>query len=575
MSDKEILNLRPGTIINGRYEVVKCLGTGSMGMVYACRHRDLKDHIVAMKVLFSEMARDEVAAARFRNEIVASYGVNHPNVVRAYEYFRDGDLIAFTMEFVGGGDLADKIGSPERVAISKSIRYLIQMCSGLQAIHNAGIIHRDLKPENVLLTEGDDVKITDFGIARTGTGPKLTEYGGVVGTIDYVSPEYLEKGQVDSLSDIYSMGVLAYELITGESPFKGQSVIETMTMRLRSDPDSPTSRRLDCPESLSKIILKALSREPSTRYQSAMEMLRDLVEVEAELGFPKTEYIGPEEVGDLSGLDIDEVDSVLEKESELAGSPKQVDSSPANETSASPSNDEISQALGSLKPEQPPENSLSALELAMSGSSLPSAGIGSSASASEVGSSSISNSPLSSKLSGEPRAQTISPSQSSDRVTRVAATRAATVQLNQKEVEEIKNDLEVGLDSLSTRNLNGEPSSPSLENSYPKSIQESVPAISDPINSIKNEFRTNYNGEQAVPVGPVGVSKAGIGSERVQELSSDIHPRPESFLVSTLKNIFIVLAGFAIGTLIYSALVQYGAGETAQELLEKLREFVA
>jgi serine/threonine protein kinase len=276
MSGDHFLNLQPGTIVNGRYEVVKCLGTGSMGMVYACRHRELSGHIVAMKVLFAEVARDEVAAARFRNEIVASYGVSHPNVVRAYEYFRDGDLIAFTMEFIGGGDLADRISGDEPIPIDEIIGMLCQMASGVQAIHDAGIIHRDLKPENILITSQGSIKITDFGLARTGTGPKLTEHGGVVGTIDYVSPEYLERGQVDARSDIYALGVMSYEMITSESPFKGKSVIETMTMRLRTDPEPPHHLRPECPVALSNIVLKAMARNPEKRYQSAAEILEDL-----------------------------------------------------------------------------------------------------------------------------------------------------------------------------------------------------------------------------------------------------------------------------------------------------------
>ncbi len=276
MSEDHFLNLQPGTIVNGRYEVVKCLGTGSMGLVYACRHRELGGHLVAMKVLFAEVARDEVAAARFRNEIVASYGVSHPNVVRAYEYFRDGDLVAFTMEYVGGGDLADEIGLEQELDIDDIIRLLKQMCAGVQAIHEAGIIHRDLKPENILLTEERDIKITDFGIARTGTGPKLTEHGGVVGTIDYVSPEYLERGQVDARSDIYALGVLAYEMITGDSPFKGNSVIETMTMRLKTDPELPHNLRADCPVELSEIIMTAMRRDPEERYQTAKEVYDEL-----------------------------------------------------------------------------------------------------------------------------------------------------------------------------------------------------------------------------------------------------------------------------------------------------------
>lgn len=276
MGEDHFLKLQPGTIVNGSYEVVKCLGAGSMGMVYACRHRELSGRLVAMKVLFAEVAGDSVATARFRNEIFASYEVNHPNVVRAYEYFRDGDMIAFTMEYVGGGDLAERIGGLEPIPIPTIIKMLQQMCSGVQAIHDAGIIHRDLKPENILITSQGDIKITDFGIARTGTGPKLTEHGGVVGTIDYVSPEYLEIGQVDARSDIYALGVLAYEMVTGESPFKGQSVIETMTMRLRTDPEPPRSLRSECPKGLSDVILKAMTRDPERRYQSAAQMQRDL-----------------------------------------------------------------------------------------------------------------------------------------------------------------------------------------------------------------------------------------------------------------------------------------------------------
>ena len=272
MSMDTSLNLQPGTIVNGRYEVVKCLGTGSMGMVYACRHRELAGHIVAMKVLFSEVARDDVAAARFKNEIVASYEVSHPNVVRAYEYFRDGDLIAFTMEYIGGGDIADKISNSEDIPIDEIVRMLSQMCSGVQAIHDAKIIHRDLKPENILLTTQGDIKITDFGIARTGTGPKLTEHGSVVGTIDYVSPEYLERGEVDTRSDIYALGVIAYEVITHEAPFKGNSLIEAMTLKLRTDPVPPIELRSDCPPLLSDIVMRALARDPEQRFQTAREM---------------------------------------------------------------------------------------------------------------------------------------------------------------------------------------------------------------------------------------------------------------------------------------------------------------
>jgi serine/threonine protein kinase len=277
MADDHLMSLQPGTVIALRYEVVKCLGAGSMGLVYACRHRELAGHLVAVKVLFPEVAQDKIAAARFRNEIFASYGVSHPNVVRAYEYIRDGDLVAYTMEYVGGGDLAERLSRPGyRMPIEEVIRILSQMCSGVQAIHDAGIVHRDLKPENILLTKDGQVKIADFGIARTGHGPKLTEHGGVVGTIDYVSPEYMLNSQVDWRSDIYAIGILGFEMITGESPFRGDSVYATMTKRLKTDPRPPSELRSECPKELDKIILRAMNRDPEKRYQAAAEMFYEM-----------------------------------------------------------------------------------------------------------------------------------------------------------------------------------------------------------------------------------------------------------------------------------------------------------
>jgi serine/threonine protein kinase len=276
MGTDNVTQLASGTVIGGRYEVTRCLGAGSMGLVYACKHRELSGHIVAVKVLFPEVAQDKIAAQRFKNEIFASYEVSHPNVVRAYEYIRDNDIVAYTMEYVPGGDLADRLGDAEPMKIAEVLRLLIQMCSGVQAIHNAGIIHRDLKPENILLTKEGNVKIADFGIARTGHGPKLTEHGGVVGTIDYVSPEYMLNSHVDWRSDIYAIGILAYEMITGESPFKGDSVYATMTKRLKTDPAPPSKLRRDCPPQLDAIILKGMARNPEERYQSAQQMEEDL-----------------------------------------------------------------------------------------------------------------------------------------------------------------------------------------------------------------------------------------------------------------------------------------------------------
>jgi serine/threonine protein kinase len=313
MVDEHTVSLQPGTVIGGKYEVVRCLGSGSMGMVYACRHRELQGQLVAAKVLFSEVALDQVAAARFKNEILASYGVSHPNVVRAYEFIKEGELVAYTMEFVGGGDLADRMSSSTLMGITEIVRLLSQMTAGVQAIHDAGIVHRDLKPENILLTNEGTVKIADFGIARQKNGPKLTEHGGVVGTIEYVAPEYMLKSQVDWRSDIYALGILAFELLTGEAPFRGESAYASISKRLQSDPESPSKYRSECPPELDAVILKALRRDPEARYQSATEMFYDLQEVATKLGIaditgagilipPRSAVVGKRYVGpSLSG----------------------------------------------------------------------------------------------------------------------------------------------------------------------------------------------------------------------------------------------------------------------------------
>ena len=510
MSDEHFLNLQPGTVVNGRYEIVKCLGTGSMGMVYACRHKELSDHIVAMKVLFSEVARDEIAAARFRNEIVASYGVNHPNVVRAYEYFRDGDLIAFTMEFVGAGDLADQIGNPESMQIPIIVSMLIQMCSGVQAIHNAGIIHRDLKPENILLTEEGDIKITDFGIARTGSGPKLTEYGGVVGTIDYVSPEYLEKGQVDTRSDIYSLGVLAYEMVTGDSPFQGQSVIETMTMRLRTDPEPPTSKRLDCPEELSRIILRALNRDHEKRYQTASAMMEDLLKLEESLGFSKTEIAVTQEP--LAA------DSLVEGEE--------------TDMSLVPQSDEA------VTPFVPKE---------AGGASLDLGSIGSAPSQLES---------LMTNSSGglEQIVETHSKVMRSEDL-------AGTIQLDSSQVENIVDSLTAealtegerdNYSVLDKLERDGEELASLAEEVSDEYAQEEEPF--DAMRNILPKPKVNLD-----PNSEIEIAKGRLSADRLQQLSSNIYPEVASagFLGWIFKLLLLILVGFAIGLIIVPNILDY------------------
>lgn len=276
------LCLPVGRIIDGTYEIIRHLGAGTMGEVYLCAHRKNPSTFFAMKVLRlseRELAANPELLARFENEVESSYLVDHPNVVSSFAFVQEEEFVGFTMEYVPGGDLADFINSTEQIPVSRVVKLLSQACSGLQAIHNAGIIHRDIKPENLLLTKNGNIKITDFGIARVENGKNLTAHGGLLGTIDYLSPEYLLNGTCDERSDIYALGLIGYELITGNKPFKGETVVDVIRNKMNAELIAPHLVRPSCPKTLSDVILKALEREPELRYQKASAMLADLTAV--------------------------------------------------------------------------------------------------------------------------------------------------------------------------------------------------------------------------------------------------------------------------------------------------------
>jgi serine/threonine protein kinase len=273
-----LVTLSPGSVVGGRYEIVRCLGFGSVGVVYSCFHRDLPSRTFAIKFLHTSSSAPEIEilSGRFRNELMATYQVNHPNVVRAYDYIEESGMVAFTMEYLGGGDLWDKIRSFDKRDLNESVDLISQICAGVQAIHDVGIVHRDLKPENILMDEDGSLKISDFGIARIKDGKNFTAQGGVVGTFDYMSPEYLKDSLCDERSDIFSIGILAYLLITGESPFTNRSLVESILSRIESRPTPPHVLNIKCPETLSAAIMKALEPLPEDRYQTAREMLYHL-----------------------------------------------------------------------------------------------------------------------------------------------------------------------------------------------------------------------------------------------------------------------------------------------------------
>ncbi len=274
-----IPGLEPGALFGGRYEIIRCIGSGGMGAVYLACDPSYRDFLVALKVLYPGIVKSNEARERFRNEIVASYRVNHRNVVRAFEYFDSDDYQAYAMEYVDGGDLGDLMEKHSRgrtMPVERATDILAQIAAGLEAIHREGIVHRDLKPENVLLSRDGVAKISDFGVARLRGAVTLTAVGSMVGTPKYVSPEYVELGECDQRSDIYAAGIIGYEMIAGESPFKSESRLSIMMERFNFKAQQLRERAPHCPPEVVKIISKAMAVDLKDRYHSAGQLSTDL-----------------------------------------------------------------------------------------------------------------------------------------------------------------------------------------------------------------------------------------------------------------------------------------------------------
>lgn len=250
-----------------------------MGAVYLACDPLEEDFKVALKVLNPGQAQNSTAKERFRNEITASYKITHPNVVKAYEYFDAADVQAYAMEFVDGGDLLQRMnaGVP---SVAETLDILRQTADALGAIHAAGIIHRDLKPENILLTRTGAVKITDFGVARLKDARTLTSAGSMVGTPKYLAPEYIEIGECDTRGDIFALGVIAYELLSGEAPFGNETNPAKMLERLQRPPARLSTQVKDLPAGLEAIVMEAMETKVSKRYQTARLLVEDIEAVQ-------------------------------------------------------------------------------------------------------------------------------------------------------------------------------------------------------------------------------------------------------------------------------------------------------
>ena len=259
-----------------RYQVLEKLGEGGMGRVYKALDLEL-DRAVALKTIRTEKGKGPEVLKRFKQELVLARKITHKNVVRIYDLGEaEGGVKFFTMELVEGQSLRDLLREKKTIPAKEAISFMKQMLSGLAEAHSQGVVHRDLKPQNVMVDGDGLLRIMDFGIARTADTATLTGSGEMMGTPDYISPEQVKGENTNAQSDLYSAGIILYELLTGDVPFKGDTAISKVVARLQVKPNPPRTLNPQIPPYLERIILKLMEVDPDLRYKTAAEVLQDL-----------------------------------------------------------------------------------------------------------------------------------------------------------------------------------------------------------------------------------------------------------------------------------------------------------
>ena len=271
------------TLFDERYRILRRLGSGGMATVYLAEDEVLGRR-VAIKILNDRYANDEQFVERFRREAKSAAGLSHANIVSIYDRGEAEGTYYIAMEHLDGRTLKELIIARGPAPIKVAIEYTRQILSALRFAHRNGIVHRDIKPHNVLVDGEGRAKVTDFGIARAGAASQVTEAGSIVGTAHYLSPEQARGSPVDQRSDLYSVGIVLYELLTGKVPFTGDAPVEIAMKHLSDVPEPPSSRREDVPHELDLVVMRALAKDPDERYQSAEEMDADLQRVSRGLG---------------------------------------------------------------------------------------------------------------------------------------------------------------------------------------------------------------------------------------------------------------------------------------------------
>jgi serine/threonine protein kinase/tetratricopeptide (TPR) repeat protein len=267
--------LQPGHVLGGRYEILELLGQGGMGAVYKARDREV-DRLVALKVIRPELAGHPDVLRRFKQELILARQVTHKNVIRIFDLGEAEGAKFISMEYIDGRDLKSIRAERAKLQPEEAGEIIEQVCRALDAAHAEGVIHRDLKPKNIMVDKHGRVVVMDFGIARSREMPGLTQTGVVVGTPEYMSPEQAKGEEIDSRSDLFSLGIILYELLTGKSPYEATSSVAALLKRTQERAVPPVKLDPAIPKFMNDIVVRCLEIDPQRRYASAQEILRDL-----------------------------------------------------------------------------------------------------------------------------------------------------------------------------------------------------------------------------------------------------------------------------------------------------------
>lgn len=267
-----------GKVLGGRYEIIEKIGEGGMALVYKARCR-LLNRYVAVKILRDELTNDEEFIKKFRHESQAAASLSHPNIVSIYDVGVENDIHYIVMEYIKGKTLKDIIDEKGKLSPEETIDYTIQIAEALGHAHKNHIIHRDIKPHNIMVTDDKRIKVTDFGIARAATSATMTNTSSVIGSVHYFSPEQARGKFTDEKSDIYSLGIVMYEMITGKIPFEGESPISVALKHVEEEITPPSYIDSSVPKNIEHIIMKSARKDQMGRYKNTEELLKDLRKV--------------------------------------------------------------------------------------------------------------------------------------------------------------------------------------------------------------------------------------------------------------------------------------------------------